>query len=210
MSAPAPAPPAPEAPAHDLALVAGTFDRLHAGHALLLDAAFRAGRRVEIWVSDDAMVAAKATRLQQHLHGVAQRCAQVAAWCDARTARDAGAAADAAASDSVAGGDAGTGAAAYPYRGRYSLHELRDAVGPAADVDASRAAIVCSEETLPGCEAINAQRAAAGRAPLCVVVVPVLRGADGCKLSSSALRAAAAAAEAPPPPVGASPGRTVG
>ena len=152
-------------------LVAGTFDRLHAGHAALLRAAFAAGARVEGWVCDDGMTAAKAASLpapqRRVLRDCAARRAAVAAWC-----------------------------AAQGFAGRFSVHALADAVGPAASAPAGTA-IACSEETRGACEALNAARAAAGKPPLRVVVVPLLRGADGEKLSSTALRAAeVAAAEA--------------
>ena len=151
--------------------VAGTFDRLHAGHAALLDAAIAAAARengsLEVWVTSDAMAAAKADAARQTLRSAAARCADVAALCAAR----------AAASTATAGV-------------RASLHLLDDAVGPAATA-ADDAVLICSEETLPGAERINEVRAAARRAPLRLVVVGLLRGPDGAKLSSTALRQAA-------------------
>lgn len=162
---------AADAPASPLCLVAGTFDRLHAGHEALLRAAFDAGARVEVWVCDDGMTAAKAASLpaaqRRVLRDCAARRASVAAWCGAQPG----------------------------YAGRFTVHALADAVGPAATAPAGTA-IACSEETRGACEALNAARAAAGAPPLRVVVVPLLRGADGSKLSSTALRAAEVAAAA--------------
>ena len=162
-----------EAPS-PLCLVAGTFDRLHAGHYALLRAAFDAGMRVEVWVCDDGMVAGKAASLppaqRSRLRSCAARCAAVAAWCSAQPG----------------------------WAGRFTVHSLADAVGPAADAPAGTA-IACSEETAAACAALNAGRAATGLAPLRIVVVPLARGTSGEKLSSTALRAveADAAAEAP-------------
>ena len=175
-------------------LVAGTFDRLHAGHAALLDAAIAAaaapgaGGAVEVWVTSDAMASSKAAAARVALRSAAERRAHVAALFASR---------------------AGGVTDAVPLAVRCTVHELDDAVGPAADA-ADGTVLVCSEETLPGAARINAARAAAARAPLHLIVVPVLRGADGEKLSSTALRAleaaaAAGGAAAPPPPPAAAP-----
>ena len=45
-------------------LVGGTFDRLHAGHRLLLDAAVKAAESVEIHVSSDVMADQKSSHIQ--------------------------------------------------------------------------------------------------------------------------------------------------
>ena len=52
------------APQFRLCLVGGTFDRLHAGHRLLLDAAVRSANRVEIHVTNDAMADQKSVNMQ--------------------------------------------------------------------------------------------------------------------------------------------------
>jgi phosphopantetheine adenylyltransferase/uncharacterized protein (UPF0218 family) len=52
------------APQFQLCLVGGTFDRLHAGHRLLLDAAVRAANRVEIHLSSDSMADQKSVNMQ--------------------------------------------------------------------------------------------------------------------------------------------------
>jgi phosphopantetheine adenylyltransferase len=184
---------------HPTCVVAGTFDLLHAGHFRLLREAFRRGRRVEVWLADDAMGAAKAAAKRQTLRPFAERCAALAAWCDAQTAAEC-AAADRAEREEGGGADADADAdvdvdAHFPLRGRYSLHALHDAFGPSV-TEPRYTAIACSEETRAGCDAINSRRAAAGLAPLEVFVAPVLLGADGIKLSSSSLREAAAAAAA--------------
>ena len=52
------------APQFQLCLVGGTFDRLHAGHRLLLNAAVRAANRVEIHVTSDTMADQKSVNMQ--------------------------------------------------------------------------------------------------------------------------------------------------
>ena len=52
------------APRFQLCLVGGTFDRLHAGHRLLLDAAVKAAQRVEVHVTSDAMADEKAVNME--------------------------------------------------------------------------------------------------------------------------------------------------
>lgn len=53
-----------EAIKHQRCLVGGTFDRLHAGHRLLLNAAQRAARHVEIHITSDAMAEQKSHAIQ--------------------------------------------------------------------------------------------------------------------------------------------------
>lgn len=150
--------------AHARVIVAGTFDLLHPGHESMLRTAFASGKHTEIWVTDDAMSAAKGDKLRQRIQPFSSRVATLSAWCDAQG-----------------------------HAGKYSVHELHDGYGDSV-VDGSYTAIVCSEETRAGCDDINSRRAAAGLAPLEVIVAPLVRDAAGVKLSSTALRAAKAVA----------------
>ena len=175
---------------HECIIVAGSFDILHDGHHLLFHAAFSHGARVEIWLTDDAMVCAKAARLGcAPLTSWAARAARVAAWADAQTedsardffARAAGALGDIAAAAALP-------VLTAPYAGRYSMHELSDALGPAS-TDARFTAVACSEETRAGVDAVNAARTERGLPVLDVIVVPLWMEAGGAaKLSSSAMR----------------------
>lgn len=186
-----------------MCLVAGTFDVLHAGHYLLLHAAFHSGERVELWLCCDALCAAKAAKCGQALQPYSARAAAVEAWVCAQTpssiasflAQAAASAGDAGEAAAAAAALAGIFAAppppsadpAHPYAGRYSFHVLCDATGPAA-TEPAYTTLACSEETRAACEGINARRTAGGLAPLRLVSVPLLCK-DGRKLSSTRERA---------------------
>lgn len=146
--------------------VGGTFDRLHAGHRLLLAAtALAAARRVYVGVTADELLAKKAHR--EWLQPYEARCAAALGFMRAvRPTLDA---------------EAGA---------------LRDPAAPTqAELDPGMEALVVSRETLAGGEAINRGRAARGFAPLRLLVVGVVgERADGSKLSSSELRERDAAA----------------
>jgi len=164
----------------DHVAVGGTFDRLHAGHRLLLAAtAALAGRTAYLGVTDDALLAGKANRAL--LQPLAARRDAAAAFLR-----------------SVRPGLAVTSGV------------LSDPSAPtAAETDAGMQALVVSRETLAGAQAINAGRAHRGFAPLAVAVVGLVhgggrgggggdgsgggQGTDG-KLSSTQLREREAAA----------------
>jgi len=178
-SEPAAAPLAPGGVEH--VAVGGTFDRLHAGHRLLLAAtAALAGRAAYLGVTDDALLAGKANRAL--LQPLAVRRDAAAAFLR-----------------SVRPGLAVTAGV------------LSDPAAPtAAETDPGVRGLVVSRETLAGARAINAGRARRGFAPLAVAVVGLVHGGGGGrgggggqraddKLSSTQLRereAAAAAAAA--------------
>lgn len=153
-----------EAPKHDIVLVAGTFDRMHAGHEELLDAAFKTGKQVEVHITDDAMTEAKAKKLgQTNMHDYATRAAGVAELCRKRYGDEAAS--------------------------RFSIHPLHDPFGPAV-TGKHYTAIVCSEETKAGCELINKKRLEDHEfSPLEIVCIGLqLDPSTGEKLSSTALR----------------------
>jgi phosphopantetheine adenylyltransferase len=68
-----------------------------------------------------------------------------------------------------------------------------------AELDPAMQALVVSQETIPGGEAINAGRASRGFEQLQLVVVGLIGGGSDSKLSSTALREADAAAAATEP-----------
>ncbi|PNW74229.1 hypothetical protein CHLRE_13g590550v5 [Chlamydomonas reinhardtii] len=165
--------------------VGGTFDRLHAGHELLLAAtALVAERFVFVGVTADALLAGKSHR--ELLQPYDTRAAAALSYLTAvrpSLAVEAG--------------------------------PLSDPKAPTlAELDPAMEALVVSVETLPGATAINKGRAARGFAPLSIITVPVIGvrqragagtgggggagggGGDGEvvgeKLSSSGLRAAEA------------------
>jgi phosphopantetheine adenylyltransferase len=156
-AAPAPAPAAPPAPSSsstflsfpDVA-VGGTFDRLHAGHRLLLAAtALAATERVFAGVTSDALLASKKRR--ELLEPFSLRAA--AAETYTRRVRPC---------LSVR-----TGA-------------LRDPKEPTqAELDPDMRALVVSRETVRGGEAINEGRQGRGLAPLALVVVGLVGQGEG-------------------------------
>ncbi|KAI8463852.1 MAG: hypothetical protein J3K34DRAFT_474834 [Monoraphidium minutum] len=146
--------------------VGGTFDRLHAGHRLLLAAtALTATQTVYVGVTADELLAKKA--YHDLLQPLAERTAAAAAFM----------------------------ATVRPGL-RVESGALRDPAEPtAAELDPKMQALVVSRETLGGGDAINRGRGGRGHAPLRLVVVGLVGGrADGGKLSSTALREQDAAA----------------
>jgi len=61
-------------------LVGGTFDRFHNGHKSLLEAALEAAEHVEVWITNDAMSAAKSPILQPF----EDRREAILCWADER------------------------------------------------------------------------------------------------------------------------------
>jgi pantetheine-phosphate adenylyltransferase len=146
--------------------VGGTFDRLHAGHRLLLGAsALVATRAVFVGVTADQMLAAKKN----------------ASLLEPYAAREAGAV------DFMRRVHPGLRCSAGP------LSDPR--VPPLCATERDFDAIVVSEETIHGADAINAVRAGLGFPPLVVVVVGLVASsaASHAKLSSTDLRAVEAA-----------------
>ena len=67
-------------PRYGHAVLGGTFDRLHVGHAALIGAAFARGRRVSIGVATDALVRASAKPHRTAIRSYARRRATLARW----------------------------------------------------------------------------------------------------------------------------------
>lgn len=147
---------------HSNVAVGGTFDRLHAGHRLLLAAtALVATDNVYVGITADNLLAKKSNK--HLLQGYNQR--QAAAVGFMSLVRP---------SLSVAAG------------------ALTDPQEPTqAELDPGMQALVVSAETVAGGEAINAGRRARGFKPVHLVVVGLVGGDDASsKLSSTALRQA--------------------
>ena len=171
---PSPGTPSPGTPSPFARLsVGGTFDRMHAGHRLLLavsSACAPPGGVVFVGVTGDALLVNKRHR---HL---------VQAYDDRADAAETFLRAT---------------------RGPTAEIELRvgplDAGLPLAATVRDMDALVVSRETVAGADAINVARVERGFAPLAVVAVGLVGGGEGAgaeeKLSSTALRAAEAAAE---------------
>mmetsp|Transcript_27151 Transcript_27151/g.59279 ORF Transcript_27151/g.59279 Transcript_27151/m.59279 type:complete len:454 (-) Transcript_27151:437-1798(-) len=148
----------------------GTFDRLHAGHMLLLAAAALVARECLFsGITDDALLSSKAHR--QLLQSYSEREAATMSYVRQ----------------------------VHPLLEVAEAGPLKDPKEPTkAELDPSMEAIVVSEETLPGAQHINAGRLSRGFQPLTVVVVPVLfaRANQATKLSSTDFRARDAAGQA--------------
>ena len=151
----------PFASSADRVALGGTFDRLHAGHRLLLAAAaVLSRRRVYVGVTGEALLANK--RFAAHLQPYAER--EGAAVGYLREVRP--------------GLEVEAGA-------------LLDPREPsAAATDPSMEVLVVSEETVGGGEEVNRQRGGLGHGPLSLVVVGLVGvdAATGDKLSSTDLR----------------------
>lgn len=156
----------PSSPAQPLStyqhvVLGGTFDRLHAGHRLLLSvAAISAEAEVVVGVTDDAMLTTKTRR--ELLQSYDARCVGVARYIHA----------------------------VHPALKVHTV-ALRDPAAPTpAHEMPNIQAIVVSQETVAGAESINAHRQQHGLVPLAVVVVGLvgMRVGSAQKLSSSQLR----------------------
>lgn len=147
---------------HGIVAVGGTFDRLHAGHRLLLTAAaWTARQKVRVGVAGAPLLTRK-----QHVELIASVETRRDEAIDyVRRAR--------AVVDSME-------------ECEVIATVLTDAMGPSAK-EPRMDAIVVSAETVGGVSRINATRVAAGLKELAIVEVPVLDGEAG-KLSSSGLR----------------------
>lgn len=157
--------------------VGGTFDRLHAGHRLLLAAAAlvtdtRSGT-LYVGVTGEALLANKSDK--NKIQPYETRARNARRFLESVLARP-------------GFGDA---------KMRVEIGPLDDAP-PLASTVQDMCALVVSRETLAGAAAVNAQREARGFLPLKIVVVGVVGGVGDddearqrSKLSSSALRAAA-------------------
>ena len=157
--------------------VGGTFDRLHAGHRLLLAAAAlvtdaRSGT-LYVGVTGEALLANKSDK--NKIQPYETRARNARRFLESVVARP-------------GFGDAKT---------RVEIGPL-DGAPPLASTVQDMCALVVSRETLAGAAAVNAQREARGFPPLEIVAVGVVGGVGDddearrrSKLSSSALRAAA-------------------
>ena len=155
----------------------GTFDRLHAGHRLLLAAAAlvtdtRSGT-LYVGVTGEALLANKSDK--NKIQPYETRARNARRFLESVLARP-------------GFGDA---------KMRVEIGPLDDAP-PLASTVQDMCALVVSHETLAGAAAVNAQREARGFLPLKIVAVGVVGGVGDddearqrSKLSSSALRAAA-------------------
>lgn len=134
-------------------LLGGTFDRLHEGHARLINQALEHCAHLEIWITSDDVAKTKD-----------ERC-----WDWSRRRSEI---------EMIIEPDS---------RSRVSFDMLHDSFGPAIE-HPSADAIICTNETLPGCEEINRIRVGNQMKPLEIIVIEHARGPDGQVISSSRIR----------------------
>lgn len=131
---------------YDVVVVGGTFDRLHAGHRLLLTtAAWASSRKLWIGVASASLLGRKAhgkliAPFQQRAQGASDFARSVRPDLDA-----------------------------------VDVAELTDAAGPSG-TEASVSAMVVSRETRSSADKINAARAEAGLPVMAIITVDVLSG----------------------------------
>lgn len=131
---------------YNVVVVGGTFDRLHAGHRLLLTAAAWASKR-KLWIG-----VASASLLGRKAHG------ELIAPYEQRAA-----------------GAVEFAKSVRPDLETIAVSELKDAAGPSG-TDASVSAMVVSRETRSSADKINSTRAATGLPLMRVITVDVLSG----------------------------------
>jgi len=134
-------------------LLGGTFDRVHEGHAWLINQALEHCAHLEIWITSDDVAKTKD-----------ERC-----WVWSRRRSEI---------EMIIEPDS---------RSRVSFDILHDSFGPAIE-HPSADAIICTKETLPGCEEINRIRMENQMKSLEIIVIEHARGSDGQVISSSRIR----------------------
>ena len=134
-------------------LLGGTFDRLHEGHARLINQALEHCAHLEIWITSDDVAKTKDGRCWDW----SRRRSEIEMIIEPNA------------------------------RSRVSFDMLHDSFGPAIE-HPSADAIICTNETLPGCEGINRIRVENQMEPLAIIVIEYARGPDGQVISSSRIR----------------------
>jgi len=134
-------------------LLGGTFDRVHEGHAWLINQALEHCTHLEIWITSDDVAKTKDKRCWDWN----RRRSEIEMIIESNS------------------------------RSRVSFGVLHDSFGPAIE-HPNADAIICTNETLPGCEEINRIRMENQMKPLEIIVMDHARGSDGELISSSRIR----------------------
>ncbi|MCI4319246.1 MAG: pantetheine-phosphate adenylyltransferase [Thermoplasmata archaeon] len=140
-----------------IAVLGGTFDRLHAGHERLLARAFAAADSVGIGVTTDQYLHRHPKPMGGTIRSYRSRRAALTKFLRRK----------------------------YPGRG-FWLAPLNDGWGrsvePGIDV------LLATPDTRRGAHAVNRERRRRGLPPLAIVLVPLVRGADGRPIASRRIR----------------------
>ena len=137
----------------------GTFDHLHSGHHELLRTAFRLGEKVAIALTTDRLHQTKEFREHLQSYEVREKNLRVFIESNLQIATS-----------------------------EYSIIPLNDPFGPAISEPALEAH-VSSMETYPIAMKINEIRQSKGLSLLTLIVIPLVLGNEGIKISSSSIRA---------------------
>jgi pantetheine-phosphate adenylyltransferase len=144
--------------AYELVGLGGTFDRIHPGHHLLLETAFRLGRRVAIGLSTESLLENKSFR--EKILPYTARAKQLSDYIEHTLG--------------ISSAD-------------YTIIPLHDPFGPAI-TEPKLEAHVSSAETYQGALKINEFRIKNGLNPVVLVMIPLLTDPSGNKFSSTAIR----------------------
>ena len=144
---------------YSLVGLGGTFDHLHEGHKSLLRNAFKLGKSVAIAITVSELLRTKDNR--QEIEAYEVRVQNVASYLMKELKISAS---------------------------RFSIIPLTDPYGPAA-TNGELEAHISSVETYKVALEINVRRIKNGLPPLILIIIPLVLGDNGKKISSSSIRA---------------------
>ncbi|MFX1250581.1 MAG: pantetheine-phosphate adenylyltransferase [Promethearchaeota archaeon] len=138
--------------------VGGTFDRLHEGHELLLEAAFALGSFVHIGVLSDELIRKSHKEFKNKIRSLNERKESVKQFIKQKNFEK-------------------------PYRIQTLTHPFG-----ITHTDPNLEAIVVSEETLPAAFQINEIRVQSQYKPLIIILIPEVEDETGIRITSTRKR----------------------
>ena len=138
--------------------VGGTFDRLHKGHELLLEAAFTLGSFVHIGIASEELIRKSRKEFKNKIRSVNERKESVKQFIKHRNFEK-------------------------PYRIQTLTHPFG-----ITHTDSNMEAIVVSEETLPAVFEINEIRVQSQFKPLIIIIIPEVEDEAGIRITSTRKR----------------------
>ena len=143
---------------YNLAGLGGTFDHLHDGHRLLLNTAFRMGKKVAIGLTTDEMLQSKENK--DVIESYEQRKQHILEYVESINPE---------------------------YSKNCIFEPLSDTLG-SAGTDDNLEVHISSEETVMNALKINEVREKKGMSKMILVVVPMIKDKEGMRLSSTRIR----------------------